>query len=206
MKHVVAIASWCGLTVSPTQTTQLERYAAWLVEEGVSAGGIGPHEAERLWERHIADSLAFCEAATAGGPVIDLGTGVGLPAVPLAVLFPQCHFVAVDRSGRRIDLLDRVCRILDLQNLEPRHADIDGLSDRYAGLTSRGVAGPEQTMRWAHALLRSGGVGLMGLKRGVPDGVIPDPLPGLEVSVVHVPAGLFDDDVTLLRMVRRVDK
>ena len=206
MKHVAAIASWCGLTVSPAQWAQLEGYVAWLTDEGTTAGGIGPHEANRVWERHIADSISFCEAATSGGRMIDIGTGVGLPAVPLAVLHPECHVVALDRSGRRIDLLSRVCRIIGLENLEPRRGDVERVGEHFTGLTSRGVAGPEQTMRWAHALLAPGGIGLMGFHRGTTGAQAPAPTPGLDVSLVEVPDGLLDDTVTLLRMVRRVDE
>ena len=140
MKHVPAVASWAGVSIDDGQRTQLERYAAWLTQEGVPAGGIGPHEADRVWDRHIADSIAFSEAATLGGPVIDLGTGVGLPAVPLAIVHPDCSFLAVDRSGRRIDLLTRAIKIVGVANLEARQADIDTVQETFTGLTSRAVA------------------------------------------------------------------
>ena len=205
MKHLLAVASWAGVSIDDGQRTQLERYAAWLREEGLAAGGIGPHEANRVWERHIADSIAFSDAATLGGPVVDLGTGVGLPAVPLAIVHPGCAFLAVDRSGRRIDLLSRVIRILGIANLEPRHADIDDLRETFIGLTSRGVAGPSRTMAWARHLLEPGGIGVMGLSRREELPHLPQESALLDVSVIEVPAGLLDDTVTLLRMVRRVD-
>ena len=208
MKHrspaVGVIAAWAGLTITDEQHDRLDRYAGWLRTEAVGAGGIGPGEPSRIWDRHIADSLAFSEVARAGGPVIDLGTGVGLPAVPLAITHPDCYFVAVDRSERRIDLLRRATSVIGVDNLEARLADIDRVEETFLGLTSRAVAGPAETVRRAERLLRRGGVAIMGVSRS---GLVPLDIESdvLTIEVLALPSDILEGTLTLLRMVKHVD-
>jgi 16S rRNA (guanine527-N7)-methyltransferase len=198
------IAAWAGLTITDEQHDRLDRYAGWLRTEAVRAGGIGPGEPSRIWDRHIAESLAFCEVARSGGPVIDLGTGVGLPAVPLAITHPDCHFVAVDRSERRIDLLRRATSMLGVDNLESRLADVDRVEETFLGLTSRAVSGPADTVRRAERLLRLGGVAIMGLSRRAPVSIDIESNV-LTLDVVALPSDLLAGTLTLLRMVKHVD-
>lgn len=96
----------------------------WLIDEAIPAGGIGPHELDRVVDRHIVDSLLFAGVWQASGPVMDLGTGVGLPGLPLAICTPQRHFRLVDRSARRVSLVRRAVRVLELANVEVIKGDI----------------------------------------------------------------------------------
>ena len=57
-------AKWAGHPLSDDSAELLEAYALWLEAEAIPAGGLGPREADRLWSRHIADSLLFAAAWT----------------------------------------------------------------------------------------------------------------------------------------------
>ncbi len=196
---------WAGVSVDDTQYGSLSRFAEWLEEEAIPAGGLGPREAPRVWNRHVVESIVFSPAVPTSGVVVDVGSGVGLPAIPLAIVFPHVRFVAVDRSERRIDLLLRAQSILGLVNVTPMLADVDLVTGSYDGLVSRATAGVEPTLERAAALLGADGVGIMGLSR---TDRLPDLAhhPQLQIAVVTLPTELLDAPLTLLRMVRRVDR
>ena len=117
--------AWLG--AQPSTRAPLEEYARWLSTEAVAAGGIGPGEGGRLIERHIADSLLFAGVWSVPGEVLDIGSGVGLPGIPLAIVAPERHFVLLDRSGRRTDLARRALRILALTNVDVVHDQLDAV-------------------------------------------------------------------------------
>jgi 16S rRNA (guanine527-N7)-methyltransferase len=109
------VADWLGIDISDEQLETLIRYADWLATEGVALGGIGPGEVERVWDRHIADSLVFGTGLWHGASVLDVGSGLGLPGIPLAISQPGLRVTLLDRSQRRTDALHRVVRMLDLR-------------------------------------------------------------------------------------------
>ena len=85
MNQPEAAARWCGLELSQQQIDALSEYAEWLVAEAIPAGGLGPREASRIWDRHIADSLVFATAwrdVEVPHELLDIGSGVGLPESP----------------------------------------------------------------------------------------------------------------------------
>jgi 16S rRNA G527 N7-methylase RsmG len=141
---------------------KLERYRSWLVDEAVPAGGLGPNEVDRLGDRHIADSLLFATKLGNPGTVWDLGSGVGLPGIPLAISMPDTLFTLVDRSGRRVDLMRRAVRILDLANVKVEMVDLERLRGSVEAIVARAVASPEALLPVARGHLRPGGIALVG--------------------------------------------
>ena len=122
MKHDDAaslerLARWVGTEPAALDIVALQRYRDWLVGEALAAGGIGPDETPRVWNRHILDSLSFIKAVSSSTrTVIDIGSGVGLPGIPLAIAQPEWQVTLVDRSERRAWLARRALRILGLDN------------------------------------------------------------------------------------------
>ena len=135
---------WAGRTIDGGQLARLDRYRNWLLQEAVAAGGIGPGEQDRIDTRHIAESLLFSFALTDVSSVVDLGTGVGLPGIPLAIVLPDTEFVLVDRSQRRVDLTRRVVRILGLENVQVFQGEIGQLGTTWPALVSRATVSPKQ--------------------------------------------------------------
>lgn len=132
------VADWLSLKWNDQQREQFDRFEKWLAEEAIVAGGIGPGERQRLWDRHIVDSLVFlrCMSSTALS-LVDVGSGVGLPAIPIAIARPDLEVTIVDRAEGRTRLASRACRILKLDNVEVRNVDAGELSETYDVLTFR---------------------------------------------------------------------
>ena len=187
-------SEWAGRELSPTRVSILERYREWLLTEAVEAGGIGPNEAVRVDNRHIGDSLLF-----AGGfrdtpdLVLDVGSGVGLPGIPLSVVMPETRFVLLDRSGRRVDLMKRVTRMLDLPNVEVVHGDISDWDTPVDGIVSRASLSPEQALVNFTRLLRPGGRAVVGGSWAAPPVVV-------GFDLLEVPGTVLDQSVWLLIM------
>lgn len=203
--RVERVLAWLGRSLDDDMWQRLERLAVWLGEEAVTAGGLGPNEADRIWDRHIADALVFGVALQAPQEIVlDVGTGVGLPALPLAITHPEHGFLALDRSGKRIDLVARASRILEIENVETRYGDVADAAGPYPAITARAVAPPSQMATWMGGLLAPGGMGVVGGRRSFVGGRVPED-PRLDIRELVVPARLLDSEVTLLTMVRRVD-
>ena len=203
-------ARWAGLSLADTVVEALERYADWLVEEAIPAGGLGPREADRVWSRHIADSLVFAAALPHDAATIaDVGTGVGLPGIPLALAMPESEVWLVDRGGRRIRLLERVVRIMELANVVVLHRDVADLSGSFPALTFRGSVPRAQIARVASRLLAPAGSAAFGLSRRpeLPEDTqeLLDQLEGrgLHGETIRVPDEVLDAPSWLLKISHR---
>lgn len=199
MKHDpwVEIAKKGGFSLSPQQLETLMRYQDWLREEAIKAGGLGPAEGDRLESRHVGDSLLFAVAMPhTPSELWDLGSGVGLPGIPLAVLLPETRLTLVERSGRRADLLRRAARVLDLSNIEVRQVDIRQLEGPLGGLVTRATLGPAKIAPLARELLEPGGFALMG-------GSWDRPPKYRDWETKEIPVGPLDHPVWILIMRRQ---
>lgn len=197
---------WLGLPWAAEQTELLQRYAAWLVNEGVAAGGIGPEEPQRVWRRHLLDSLLLGKNMASDARVLDIGTGVGLPGIPLAIAHPGATVILVDRSGRRIDALHRALAILQLEVVVV-HEDVARIETKADRVVSRASLPPGEVAARATTLLADGGEAWVALGWGRdPDRsadwqriALP---PGWSGTVVEVPAEILDSPVWVLRIAR----
>lgn len=151
-----------GVKPSSEQLDRLDRYLQWLAEEAIPAGGIGPGEVDRLPDRHIGDSLLFLVPLPAVGPILDVGSGVGLPGIPLAIALPEVEIVCLDRSGRRTDLLKRAVRVLDLKNVTVVEGAVEQVTTTYPAVVSRASIPPDQFRQVLDKLLEPGGIGIVG--------------------------------------------
>lgn len=194
-------AGWFGLEIPEQGRIQLVRYRDWLVDEAIGAGGLGPNEESRIWSRHIADSILFGVDLGSAESCLDVGSGVGLPGIPLAILRPDITFDLVDRSGRRYDLLGRAIAVLGLDNCSVIHRDIAAVDKPYDRIVSRASLPPAQLMIHVKRLLRRGGSAIIGLARTGTDLELPSVPTGFETSTIEVPADILDTSVHLLRIV-----
>lgn len=138
------------------------RYAAWLADAGVVRGLIGPREVGRLWERHILNSAVIGEVIDEGARVVDIGSGAGLPGIPLAVARPDLTVQLVEPLLRRATFLSEVVEDLGLTNVEVHRgrAEEKSIVKAVGGadvVTSRAVAPVGRLMGWSLPLARKGG-------------------------------------------------
>lgn len=206
MKHrVEAALAWAGLPVDPVTTAQLARFGEWLRAEAIPAGGLGPNEEPRIESRHLADSVTFAAGLNADpDSVLDVGAGVGLPGLPLAILYPRTEFVLLDKSGRRVELIRRAIRVLALENATAVEADVLTFKDSgFDGLVMRAALQPRDALGITARILNDSGAAVVGLSRrqaskeGQRYGAEARKY-GLSATVIDVP--VLDSPAALLRI------
>jgi 16S rRNA (guanine527-N7)-methyltransferase len=136
-----------------------ERYAALLAEQATVRGLIGPGEVPRLWSRHLMNCAALGELLPMGVEVIDVGSGAGLPGIPLAIARPDLQVTLVEPLLRRSTWLDEVVQELGLKRVEVVRGRAEELAGaRSAGfVTARAVAPLDRLVGWCLPLVQPGG-------------------------------------------------
>jgi 16S rRNA (guanine527-N7)-methyltransferase len=124
---------------------QLHEYCELVLTWNRSFNFISRKDIGRLLPRHILDSLSALPYVR-GERVLDVGSGAGLPGIPLAIVSPEVRFDLCDRAERRIRFLEQVCLTLGLSNVACKAADLGAphaLEARsYATITARALAKP----------------------------------------------------------------
>jgi 16S rRNA (guanine527-N7)-methyltransferase len=104
------------------------RYADLLVTDGIERGLLGPREADRIWSRHIFNCAALAPLIGTEHAVVDLGSGAGLPGLPVALARPDLRVVLVEPMARRAAFLAECVATLGLSHVEVLRARAqDGL-------------------------------------------------------------------------------
>jgi 16S rRNA (guanine527-N7)-methyltransferase len=163
------LAEWIGTPIDEDQSAALFEYASWLREEALPAGGLGPGEGPRIWDRHICDSLAFAIGWPNEAPAtaLDVGSGVGLPGIPLAILWPGTDWMLLDRAQGRVNLARRAVRVLELGNVAAIQVDVDRHRARYDGIVARGVMQPAILASKVARMLSPAGKLVIGVSRTI---------------------------------------
>jgi 16S rRNA (guanine527-N7)-methyltransferase len=117
-----------------------------------------------FYTRHVLHSLAIAKVRgfDDGESVIDIGTGGGFPAVPLAILFPSVRFTAVDSIGKKIRVVEEIARAVGLDNLAAVNARAESVSGRWDWAVSRAVAPAATILDWVWPAIDRGVVLLKG--------------------------------------------
>jgi len=138
-----------------------QRYAELLADTGVEWGLLGPHEIERIWERHLLNCGVVAELLEPGERVADIGSGAGLPGLALAIAEPGLDVVLIESLLRRSEFLRMVITELGLGVEVLRGRAEDPAVRESAGgcdaVVSRAVGPLDKVARWSMALLRPGG-------------------------------------------------
>ena len=149
----VAAARW------PGHFEQLQKYHIWLIGAGVERGLVGPREVPRMWDRHINNSAVIEEAVPQGASVIDVGSGAGLPGLPLAIIRADVTVTLLEPLARRVDFLQEVVDDLGLNDrvtvVRGRAEDVRHLKAQI--VTSRAVAALPKLLTWSWPLVAEGG-------------------------------------------------
>lgn len=137
---------------------QAEDYARILATRGVEWGLIGPRETGRLWARHVLNSLAVSAFVPSDAAVVDVGSGAGLPGIPLALARPDLMVTLLEPLERRAAFLGVAVEELGLAD---RVRVIRGRAEEHKGrydvVTCRAVAPLERLLGWTVHLFQPGG-------------------------------------------------
>ena len=145
---------------------QARAYTALLAKDSETFGLLGPRELPQLWSRHVVSGGLLSELVTAGQKVVDVGSGAGLPGIPMAIAAPNTNFTLVEPMERRASWLSSAVSELGLQNvsvLRARAEDVQRTDFDVA--TARAVAGLDKLIRLLSPLIRgSSGRTVLALK------------------------------------------
>ena len=162
-----AVPAEAGSVFGPAVDAAAE-YARLLATEGTVRGLIGPREVPRLWERHLLNSAAIASLVPVGARVVDVGSGAGLPGIPLALARPDLTVTLLEPLARRVAFLTECVHRLGLERVTVvRGRAEEGPIRRQLGgadvVTARAVAPLDKLAGWCLPLLRPGGL-LLAMK------------------------------------------
>ena len=142
----------------------ISRYVDILVSTGVDWGLLGPREADRVWERHILNCAALSSLIAADSSVADVGSGAGLPGIPLAVLRPDLRVTLIEPLLRRSTFLDQTVEQLGIADrVQIVRSRAEDHRQSYDFVVARAVAHLDRLIGWCNPLRAEGGV-ILALK------------------------------------------
>lgn len=184
------------------------RYAELLAEAGVQRGLIGPREVPRLWERHLLNCAVLSEVVPEGVTVCDVGSGAGLPGIPLALVREDLKITLLEPLLRRTTFLTEVVELLGLDHVtvvRGRAEEVMGKLTPVHVVTARAVAPLDRLATWGVPLLRPYGE-MLALKGDTAEeelkaaGTALSKLGAVGTSILHVGEGVVDPLSTVVRV------
>jgi 16S rRNA (guanine527-N7)-methyltransferase len=176
-----------------------------LIDRGISWGLIGPREASVIWQRHILNSVAPRSLIRSGSTVVDVGSGAGLPGIPLALSRPDLDVVLLEPLLRRFTFLQGVVDELELApQVQVHRGRAEDHKDRYDTVVARAVAPLSRLIGWC-APLRARGGQIVAIKGASAEQEIVDAKPvladlGLDAEVLVLGEQDWPEIATVVRV------
>lgn len=141
-------------------------YADALVRDGDELGLLGPRELPKLWTRHILNSAVVAELVEPGQSVADVGSGAGLPGIPMAIAQPEAQFTLIEPMERRSTWLAEQVKTLGLKNVKVLRARAEEVGEVFDVVTARAIKALPQLLQMTVPMTRAGGriIALKGAK------------------------------------------
>lgn len=148
----------------PHAAEALRCYAAILGTKGIEWGLMGPREGGKLWQRHIANSLALVDTLGTGAEVADVGSGAGLPGLPVAIARPDLNVTLIEPLLRRANFLAEAVEELGLgARVRVLRGRAEETKERFDVVICRAVAPLDRLLGWTLPLFAGRGC-LVALK------------------------------------------
>ena len=155
-------------SLTEEQKERFDALGALYTEWNSKINVISRKDIDELYVRHVLHSLAIAKVCTfeAGAKIVDIGCGGGFPTIPLAILFPEVEFTAVDSIGKKITVVREIATALGLKNVTPINARIEAVKGEFDYVVSRAVTDMKTLKGWALPKLRG------GQKGSLPNGML----------------------------------
>ncbi|MDN0086960.1 16S rRNA (guanine(527)-N(7))-methyltransferase RsmG [Yersinia nurmii] len=153
LKKLESLLKSAGISLPDQQKQQLIGYVELLHKWNKAYNLTSVRDPEQMLVRHILDSIVV-NPHLQGQRFIDVGTGPGLPGIPLAIVRPDSHFTLLDSLGKRVRFLRQVQHELGLTNIEPVQRRVEDFSGEpgFDGVISRAFASLDDMLSWCHHL------------------------------------------------------
>ena len=131
--------------LTEVQVSQYSMLQSLYEEWNAKINVISRKDIDNLYEHHVQHSLATAKYVDeqqlwpSGTRIVDVGCGGGFPGIPLAIRYPECHFLLVDRIGKKVRVAQEVANAIGLTNVEFRHAGIEEVKESFDYSVSRAV-------------------------------------------------------------------
>ncbi len=187
-----------GVSVTLKQASQLNAFNELLIKWTQRFNLVSANTLSDSISRHVLDALSIatyvnrdvsCDARhTNVFDVLDMGSGAGLPVLPLAIAYPELSFVSVETNGKKIRFQQQVILELGLSNVELIHNRIESVDVFANNITSRAFTAPEEFLQVASgvAVEESQAIIMLGQAERLPQ-TLPNPWELKTLQAVDVP-------------------
>lgn len=172
-----------GLTLPAEAVPRLLDYLALLQRWNATYNLTAIRDPAEMVTRHLLDSLAILPYVQ-GETLADLGTGPGLPGIPLAIAAPGRQVLLVDSNGKKVRFLREAIRALKLEGVRTLQSRVEDVDGQFDCITARAFASLADMLAWGGHLLAPGGTWL-AMKGKAPDDEFAGIPPAFTVRAVH---------------------
>ncbi len=159
-KYFEQLCSLNGIGCTSQQLDLIDRYVQLLLQYNSKINLISRKDEEEIWRNHILHSVSILTRFNLkkGSRYFDLGTGGGLPGIPLAILHPESHFVLCDSIKKKVDAVEDMRQLLKLHNVETiavraEELHIESSIKKFDAVFARAITDLKTLCRYAHPLL-----------------------------------------------------
>ena len=140
-KNMIEIITKYFPELSKNQVGQFKKLQSLYEDWNQKINVVSRKDIDNLYEHHVLHSLAIAKAIRfkAGTTILDFGCGGGFPGIPLAIMFPECHFRMIDGTGKKIKVVNAVAEACGLKNVDAQHLRGEDEKGKYDFIVSRAV-------------------------------------------------------------------
>jgi len=158
-KRLDAGLSALGIALDERAIARLLDYVDLLERWNAAYNLTAVRDPSEMVTRHLVDSLAILPYVS-GATLADLGSGAGLPGIPLAIAAPARETLLVDSNGKKARFRREAVRRLDLEHVRVAESRVEDVAGTFECITARAFASLADMLRWGGHLLAPGGVWL----------------------------------------------